>query len=76
MKAVSSIRLHITDHFSGIKSYVGKIDDQWILMEYDYKTHLLVYEFDEAIKPGAHVFSLVVTDHLSNEVSYRAKFSR
>ena len=33
----SAIRMTIKDDLSGIKSYRGEIDDNWILMEYDPK---------------------------------------
>src|SRR5690606_16164135 len=38
MAGISRINLKISDDLSGIKSFNGFIDDQWVLMEYDPKS--------------------------------------
>jgi hypothetical protein len=63
---VKSIRVKISDDFSGIASFRGTIDGKWILMEYDKKYKLLVYTFDETITTGLHNFCLEVTDNKNN----------
>lgn len=66
MEGIPSIKVKISDAFSGIRSYKGTIDGKWILMEYDKKSQLLVYNFDEPLSSGLHNFCLVVTDNKDN----------
>ncbi len=76
MHAFKKIALKIGDNLSGIKSYNGKIDGKWILMEWDYKTKVLSYTFDESIKPGKHIFTLVVIDNKNNLSQFTSNFYR
>jgi len=76
MSGMKRLSLKIMDNLSGIKSYVGKIDDKWILMEWDYKTYVLSYNFDQAFALGQHHFELTVTDNKDNVSHYTANFSR
>jgi murein DD-endopeptidase MepM/ murein hydrolase activator NlpD len=73
MAKLSHISLRISDNLSGIKSYNGKIDGKWVLMEWDYKTRVLSYTFDN-IAPGKHNFELTVTDNKDNNAVYTADF--
>ncbi|MEO1262086.1 MAG: M23 family metallopeptidase [Bacteroidota bacterium] len=57
-------------------SYKAYIDGQWILMEYDKKKDMLIYQFDDRIKEGDHVFKLEVKDAVGNETLYEKKFIR
>ncbi len=41
------IRIRISDELSGIKSYRGTMNGKWVLMDYDPKNELLVYEIDD-----------------------------
>jgi hypothetical protein len=59
---------------SGIKTYSGKIDGKWVLMEWDYKTKVLSYKFDKRIDPGKHIFDLTVTDNKDNISQFSAYF--
>jgi Peptidase family M23 len=70
------LRLRITDDFSGIKSYVPEIDGNWALFEYDQKTGLLVYKFDDKkITRGTkHSLELSVSDNQDNTSHYRFSF--
>jgi len=76
LKKARGIFLRIGDHLSGVKSYAGKIDGKWVLMEWDYKTRILRYTFDGAIAQGKHVFDLTVTDNKDNSTHYTAVFYR
>jgi hypothetical protein len=71
-----SIRFKISDNLSGIQSYTGLIDDEWVLFEYDPKTNSLVYFIDRGrLKTGKrHTFQLTVTDKVNNTSVYRATF--
>ncbi len=74
----NSIRFKINDDFSGIDSYRGEIDGQWVLFEYDAKNNLITYRIDkERLQLGKnHVLRLVVTDNKGNETNYQATFFR
>jgi hypothetical protein len=40
----------ITDNFSGIGKYEGFLNNEWILLDFDAKSNLLTYHFDEIWK--------------------------
>jgi hypothetical protein len=72
----NQIRCSISDNLSGIQSYRGTIDGQWILMEYDAKSSTLSYTFDEKCPSGEHQFQLVVTDGKSNTNTFTKPFKK
>jgi hypothetical protein len=77
MSSYNTFTLKISDELSGISDYSGKIDGQWILMEYDTKKETLTYRFDnERISKGRHVFTLYVSDEKGNMKNYEAAFIR
>jgi hypothetical protein len=71
-----NLSLKISDNLSGISSYRGTINGKWILMDFDAKSDLLVYTFDDRIKPGKNNFRLVVRDAVGNERVYQATLTR
>ena len=78
-KKVSSqhtIQMKISDNLAGIKSYRGTLNGKWILMDFDAKTGLLIYDFDGHMKPGKNEFRLVVKDAVGNESQYNALLIR
>jgi hypothetical protein len=76
MAAFKSINLRMGDNLSGIKSYIGTIDNKWVLMEWDYKSKILSYTFNGEIAPGKHVFKLTVGDNKNNFSEFTADFYR
>lgn len=72
----TSIRIKISDDLSGIESYRGTLNGQWILMDYDAKNRLLVYSFDEKMKKGKNKFILVVKDAVGNSSRFEATLVR
>jgi len=76
MTGLSNIRFKITDDFSGIKSYTGTIDGEWVLFEYDPKNDLLVYHFDKKrlTQTQQHDLELTVIDDRDNIAVYNADF--
>lgn len=74
MKGTDRITLKISDNLSGIQSFNGYIDGQWVLMEFEPKTSTLWYTFDDTVSPGKHHFQLVVTDMKMNSKTYNAIF--
>ncbi|WP_295673850.1 M23 family metallopeptidase [uncultured Mucilaginibacter sp.] len=73
-KISRGIFLKIGDHLSGIKTYIGKVDGKWVLMEWDYKTHILRYIFTADVTPGKHSFDLIVIDNKDNTSHFTADF--
>ena len=70
-----TLKLIITDDLSGINSYRAKINDQWILMEYEYKENSLTYDLkDIDFKDATHNLVVVVTDNVGNSTTYTAVF--
>ena len=67
-----TIKIRISDNFSGIKSYRGTINNKWILMDYDAKKNTLTYKFDSILLKGKNKFKLVVKDDKGNSGVYSA----
>ena len=76
VSAQAKIDFTIRDNFSGIQSFNGYIDGQWVLMEYDPKNRHVWHTFESSLPKGTHTFKLVVTDWKDNEQIYEAKFVR
>ena len=78
LSRMEDIRILITDDFSGINSYEGSIDGQWVLFDYDSKNDLLVYTFDEhcQVTGASHTLQMKVTDGVGNLSVYTATFKR
>jgi len=64
---LSQLRFTITDELSGIKSYDGYINGEWILFEYDLKNNLLFHKIDDRIPIGDSQLELIVTDKVENK---------
>jgi len=76
MAKLDKIKMKISDNLSGIKTYNGKVDGKWVLMEWDYKTKVLSYTFDSSITSGKHTFELTASDNKDNFSQYTADFYR
>ena len=76
LSSQNQIVLRIRDNLSGIKSFNGYIDGDWVLMEYDYKTGKLWNDLDKNLKPGKHTFGLLVSDNKDNKNLYSVSFIR
>lgn len=76
MRNNSSIRLTLDDNLSGIRSYNGYINKQWVLFEFDPKNKLLFYIFDkERLESGKnHELEIYVDDIVGNKAEYRCSF--
>lgn len=71
------LKLEIDDEDTGIDSYRATINGKFILMEYDYKTKTLVYDFnDNIIDETENNFKLVVTDQVGNTAIFESIFFR
>jgi len=76
MAAKKAIEFRISDNLSGIKTYMGYIDGQWVLMHWDFKSRILSYTFDDSAPRGKHTFELNVTDQKDNTATFKADFNR
>lgn len=74
MAGMSKISLKLSDNLSGIRSFKGTIDGQWVLFEYDLKTSTLWHTFEEGLSPGKHLLQFIATDMKMNTSSYNATF--
>jgi hypothetical protein len=74
----NKISFKIHDDFSGISTYRGEIDGEWVLFEYDAKNSLIEYYFDASrIEFGKnHHLKLTVSDVKKNTSTYEASFYR
>jgi hypothetical protein len=69
-KHKSSIKFTVSDNFSGIEKYSAEINGQWVLLQWDPKNDLMVYKYDEMIKPGKNIFKMVLIDKKGNKSSF------
>ena len=66
------IKLIISDDLSGIASYKGMLNGKWILMDYDAKNDMLIYEIDDLLLPGKNTLLVEVRDGKNNRGIYSA----
>ena len=72
-----TLEFTIKDELSGIKSYDGYLNGNWILFEYDYKTKKMIHNFDDAIVfEGKNELKVVVTDNVGNSTIFETQFFR
>ncbi len=73
----SSIQFTISDGLSGIKSYNGYLNGNWILFEYDNKTKTITHNFNDGIvAEGANDLKIIVTDNVGNSTIFESHFFR
>lgn len=71
------LKLKIEDKESGISKYRATINGKWILMEYDYKSKLLQYDFNDGISAETkNNLKLIVTDNVGNSTTFETMFYR
>jgi murein DD-endopeptidase MepM/ murein hydrolase activator NlpD len=72
-----AIVLRISDELSGIKSYNGYINGNWVLFEYDNKTKKITHVFDETLlAEGKNDLKVTVSDNLGNSAIFETSFFR
>ncbi len=76
LQDADAIRFKVTDNLSGIDTFRGTIDGQWVLFEYDLKNNLISYTFDKKrFQFGKnHKLELEVSDFKGNTSTYKANF--
>lgn len=77
MSSYRYLKFKIEDNKSGIKGYRATINGKFILMEYDYKTKSLTYDFnDNIVTDKESNLKLIVTDNIGNSSTFEATFFR
>lgn len=72
-----AIQLQISDLGSGIKTYNGFLNGQWVLFEYDNKTRKITHYFnDDFLLNGANELKVIVTDAMGNSTTFETHFFR
>ena len=71
------LKVKIDDELSGISKYRATVNGKWILMEYDYKTNMLVHDFnDNIVMDTKNELKIIVTDNVGNSSTFEATFFR
>lgn len=74
---VKKIQFTISDSMSGIKSYNGYLNGNWILFEYDNKTRKITHDFNDGIvAEGANDLKIEVVDNVGNSAIFETRFFR
>jgi murein DD-endopeptidase MepM/ murein hydrolase activator NlpD len=72
-----TLQLSINDSGSGIKSYNGYLNGNWILFEYDNKTKKITHNFSDGIvAEGANDLKVVLVDNVGNSTIFETHFFR
>lgn len=70
-----AISFRLSDNLSGVQTYRGEIDGQFVLFEMNSKS-VITYRFDkERLTRGKHTLKLVVNDACGNQSSYTYPFT-
>jgi murein DD-endopeptidase MepM/ murein hydrolase activator NlpD len=71
------IQFTISDSSSGIKSYNGYLNGDWVLFEYDNKTRKITHKFDDTLlAEGANDLKIEVIDNVGNSAIFETRFFR
>lgn len=74
---VKIIQFTISDSSSGIKSYNGYLNGNWVLFEYDNKTRKITHKFDDTLlAEGANDLKIEVIDNVGNSAIFETHFFR
>jgi murein DD-endopeptidase MepM/ murein hydrolase activator NlpD len=74
---MKTIQFTISDSSSGIKSYNGYLNGDWVLFEYDNKTRKITHKFDDALlAEGANDLKIEVIDNVGNSAIFETHFFR
>jgi murein DD-endopeptidase MepM/ murein hydrolase activator NlpD len=74
---MKTIQFTISDSSSGIKSYNGYLNGNWILFEYDNKTRKITHKFDDTLlAEGANDLKIEVIDNVGNSAIFETQFFR
>ena len=69
------IKFKIEDKLAGLKDFQCYVNDEWVLMHYDYKRKLIWSEKLNADKPFKGSVKLIVRDNVNNKTVYESKIN-
>ncbi len=70
----TKFQVKINDNMSGIASYNGYLNGQWILLDYDAKNDLLQFDFDETtLFNQKQELQIIVTDKKENTTTWKSE---
>lgn len=71
----ATISVSIADNLSGIDTFNAYLNENWILMEYDYKTKKLIHRLDDnKYSKGRNDLKIIVTDDMQNSTTFESYF--
>ena len=71
------LKLKIDDEMTGVDSYRATVNGNFILMEYDYKTDTITYDFNDGkFRDGENKLKVVVSDKVGNTNIFEATINR
>lgn len=71
----NTIQFSIHDTQSGIKSYNGFLNGNWVLFEYDHKTKKIRHDLSDGIAiQGQNDLKIIVLDHVGNSTIFETHF--
>lgn len=71
-----TVKVKIKDDLSGIKKFRATLNGDWVLMEYDAKNALLIYNIDDRLQKGENNFVLEVSDMRDNKTVFEKTLIR
>jgi|TARA_R110002072_G_scaffold125944_2_gene262389 hypothetical protein len=72
-----TLKIRIDDDLSGIANYRATVNGKYILTEYEHKTDVLTYDFDDGIVTDTeNNLKLIVVDNVGNSTTFEATFFR
>jgi hypothetical protein len=63
---IDTLKFHLKDELSGIRSISGTLNGKWVLLEHDPKNDLLYYVKDERFINGQNTIRITVKDKVGN----------
>jgi murein DD-endopeptidase MepM/ murein hydrolase activator NlpD len=77
LSTIPALEVAISDDFSGIQSFEGFLNNQWVLFEYDFKTNKLTHDFaDNIVIEGRNELKVIVVDNVGNSTIFETHFFR
>jgi len=77
ISTIDALQFTISDEGSGIKSYEGYLNGNWILLEYEPKTKKLIHHFSDGIvAEGQNDLKVVIMDNVGNSTIFETQFFR
>ncbi len=67
VSGLTTLKVRIEDKETGIDTYNATLNGEWLLMEYDAKNDLLIYEVDERLRKGENNLRIEVKDQVGNQ---------